>query len=195
MDLEDALGFIEHEVEKRDFEGSYWQDEKGGPKITTRQCFEYIKAKLTAQAEEIERLKTKGWRSVIPRLEGKIATLQEECRLERGCLNSIQAMVVDTVGGIVEERPTHEGNYLQRLRELVGIEIQHEEMEQELASLRKDRERHQKLDELRSQCVRCKAGLYLEESLPTCTDCTATEEDREDFEEAINQARRGEGGE
>lgn len=55
----------------------------------------------------------------------------------------------------------------------------------QITALERDGERHRRLDILRSTCVSCSASLYLEESLPTCTDCVASEEDREDFDTAM----------
>jgi hypothetical protein len=45
-------------------------------------------------------------------------------RIEKECRAGNKYAVVDTVGGWVEGQPTTEFNYLQRLRELVGIELE-----------------------------------------------------------------------
>ena len=56
MDIEEALGLLEHDVEKADLEGSYWQDEHGGEKVTSRQAFEFVKAQLADAQRDTERL-------------------------------------------------------------------------------------------------------------------------------------------
>lgn len=53
MTLADAFAILECEVEQCDADGSYWQAEDGGPKWTTRQAFERIKAELDAQVFKI----------------------------------------------------------------------------------------------------------------------------------------------
>lgn len=53
----------------------------------------------------------------------------------REYLRSMMAAILDTIGGIVEGSPTHELNYLQRLRELVKAEREVAELKEKIAAL------------------------------------------------------------
>ena len=47
---------------------------------------------------------------------------ESEAKAELASLRLVKGLVVDTIGGFVEGRPTQEINYLQRLRKLVELE-------------------------------------------------------------------------
>jgi DNA repair exonuclease SbcCD ATPase subunit len=65
------------------------------------------------------------WRSLLGRpanIGEAIARLLDQRESAEAALAAFKFAVVATVGGTVEGNPTHEGNYLQRLRELVKAE-------------------------------------------------------------------------
>lgn len=51
-----------------------------------------------------------------------------EARLQRDCRDGQIRMTVDRLEGLVEGQPTHEGNFLQRIDELRGIEARCERL-------------------------------------------------------------------
>lgn len=61
-------------------------------------------------------------KQLVEELTKENAWLKTKLRSEEGMRDANKAAVVATVGGTVEGKPTHEGNYLQRLRELVACE-------------------------------------------------------------------------
>lgn len=86
-------------------------DAAGEPTFNTNRVVA-VRRLIGTQAAEIEKL------------EAKLSEAMDGWRLEIDCRVSNKAAVVETVKGEVEGRPTHEGNYLQRLRELCEVEQQ-----------------------------------------------------------------------
>ena len=64
----------------------------------------------------------------VDELRVKLAAAERELQLEKDCRAANATAVVQTVGGQVEGRPTNTSNYLQRLRVLVGIELERNEI-------------------------------------------------------------------
>jgi hypothetical protein len=59
----------------------------------------------------------------VPRLMARALAAEQKLKEVEDMLTSLKHTVVATIGGKVEGQPTHEGNYLQRLRELLSAEI------------------------------------------------------------------------
>ena len=60
----------------------------------------------------------------IKNLENKLAAKEAELEQEKESRRGNKQAVVDTVGGLVEGKPTNILNYLQRLRELMNKEME-----------------------------------------------------------------------
>lgn len=60
--------------------------------------------------------------ALVANLRAETAAAKEEVEQTQELLNACKAAVVGTVQGTVEGEPTHGGNYLQRLRQLVATE-------------------------------------------------------------------------
>lgn len=72
MDLEEAFSLLENEVERCDTEGSYWEEEHTGERVTTRQAFEFIKKELATLQQLNKEINTqnKGVLLVLNELTG-----------------------------------------------------------------------------------------------------------------------------
>ncbi len=81
---------------------------------------------LHESGREIHRFKMEGHRlrAEITQLRTERDEAHAEVKLEKQLREACKASIVDTVGGSVEGAPTHSGNYLQRLRELVAAEAE-----------------------------------------------------------------------
>lgn len=79
-----------------------------------------------AEDMEVDRYKVKDFVDCINYQQDELVRLHrkniEDLTAHHEHVVSLKAAVCDTVGGTVEGWPTHFGNYLQRLRQLVRIE-------------------------------------------------------------------------